>query len=99
VNDPLVYRKRFFVMGNPKLPPKEIATGLSFPLLELLICAPPINPETKADFLRNFCAEISHTEIKTKKIKSKVMVFISHLSFDDKLKYFMYNVNCQYYTH
>jgi len=86
-------------MGNPKLPPKEIATGLSLPLLELLICAPPINPETKADFLRNFCAEISQTENKTKKVKSKVMVFISNLSFGDKLKIIMGIVNCQNYTH
>ncbi len=86
-------------MGIPKLPPKEIATGFSLLLLELLICAPPINPETKADFLRNFCAEISHTENKTNKVKSKVMVFISHLSFDDKLKIIMSIVNCQKYTY
>jgi hypothetical protein len=86
-------------MGYPKLPPKESATGFSPPLLELLTCATPTRPETNADFLRNFCAEISQTEDKTKKVKSKVMVFISNLSFDDKVKIIMGIVNCQNNTH
>ena len=86
-------------MGYPKLPPKEIETGFSPPLLELPTCATPTRPETNADFLRNFCAEISHTEIKMKKVKSKVMVLISHLSFDDNLKIIMGIVNYQNYAH